>query len=388
MGLVLLQTMCAYTRDYGYGPRYGNPRYSNPVYSKYAGDNGRGKLTLEVTVPFEAKFVLQNTNPNTGVVEGETIPEDIGNSYESWKASTNPTIPTVKGSAAIVLCPAAQKNWIQNIKKGDTLQSLLKSAGNDTIVDGGFENYTVREATMEIVPLYTAVLPDQVEDWEEKAHLKSAEKIKASGGLPKAEPIKRQLRKGPSSQNQNQNDSRNPSITSGNQVVFGTVINHEDLPDDGPGGPGSSPLNPIYSALPASFNGVIPWLVTFVPNAAQTWKATRIDLTSGPMTWSGTNIDFRQHYSQTMLKPTRVGPTIAEAQYEMNKEWVIVPVSDPTITWGSYVVTVMEGYEDAVTEVIQRTTTDESGTPVTLWYASFKSTIRGTITYIVDLFLQ
>lgn len=353
--------------------------YGNAYYNKE--DN---YLSVDVTIPFEAKFTLFGTDPNTGVVDGQDIDEDnFGKVYFEWKDSTNPTIPTIKGAAGIVLNPASSPNWISEIQRNDTVKTIMAKQ-RDTIVTGTFSNYTVESAQIKLIPMYTAVLPSQMEDWSETSFREIKEKAKKKQGGIKREVVKRQVRRGGVSQ---PIDQRNPSITVGDQVIFGTIISR-NLGDDNDGqGSGSSKIDPIYPPIPETYNGVIPYYLFFISNANQTYDTTESDIMSSTTKKVLTNIDYMKGDIRTNLFPTELASTITATKNIMTRENRIVPVTDSNISWGEYIIMADPKFVDAVTQVYEKKVTDEdTGQESTVYMATSKASIRGIITYRITLY--
>lgn len=353
-----------------------------------------GDLHLSVIVPFSATFSSKTVNSATGLEEGytaTTIPQKypngdpvegtidtFGKYYNTWKKTIPSTRPNVRGTAAVILAPGNEPNWISKIGDNASLQELY-SADNEAsgiIVPSNMNQYYCNSVTITLTPYGNEVDASKVIDEMKEAYTQAENVSK----LPKHTAVKpdqrRPVRR--TAPIQQQQDERNATVTDRLSTTYGTVV--RQMVDSGPAtGDEISPM--YYISYPASYNGVIEYFLSFVENPNTIWSMNEVDLSSGPQMWTVRNVDVGRSFMVRRPKTVPLKEKAADAEnVTVDRTFKLVNVKDLTASWGAFVIMVQKPYVDAALETWEYTD-NSSGTPVQKHVLTPKGVLHGTIEY-------
>lgn len=363
-----------------------------------------GDWLLPVIMPFTATFVSSTINPSTGlapgdqddvtkyIVPGDTVAKTTWNEYYSgWKDVTSPSKPLVKGTAAVVLMPGLDENWIQNLK-GTTYKDAAGSAdtASGTFIPENVVSYYCNRASITFTPTATAVTMNDILDEAKTSYVNTVKDLPqtvASEGTHAEQVAQKQpqRRSGRSTvKGATQDDDRNANVTENGQTTYGTLVRRKV--NATAGGNGTTSIPYVLLSYPASYEGVIEYSVSYIRDPNTIWSFKDTDLMSGPEMWIVRNIDIGRTFSIDMPLAVPVKGSITEGEktvLDVSKQYT--NVNDRNMSWGAFLIKVQDPYIDAVLETYP-VTKGEGETATTSYVLSPKGVLHGYVKY--DLVLK
>lgn len=304
----------------------------------------------EVTSEYD--FVTSSENPNNWT---EISDEDIAD----IQSKRSPTIPSVAGTATIVLSPHTIPNWntFVDAKPGMNINTdaltrqqkgILDIEGN--ICPNNMGTYRVDKIGIQVVPLATDVdystLLEKNDQGENAIIFKSLEKELKKG-------IKKQIQM----QNPNQKkfsqvktasqlENRNPNTDVKSAVVYGSTITFSStsgVPD-----PDNSSVPYPISAFPWYYDGAYSEIISYIENPNIIWNMRYTDFIGGGRMNMRTNVDSIS-FTIENPKPFLVARTINTAEeYKgpSTNEWV--NVLDENVSYGAIGFAVPKAFRNVV----------------------------------------
>lgn len=329
-----------------------------------------GKYEISVEVPFSAVFNPITTNPATGLVGDGLTYDDQGTKkfsahYAEWKDKTNPTIPTARGAAAIVLCPGKESNWLP-VPKGDTLASFL-SADNTpegTIVPPQVETYVVTHVNLKLTPFANVVNVEDVMEGVKESYEKEAQRLDDATPKDQRKGARKDVRAAP------RQDDRNANVDTTQNTVFGTVVKTIENPE----GRGTNDYPFYLTTYPSSYRGIIQYYVSFIDNPNTIWSMTDVDLRSGPNMWSTRSVEMNKGFNVYNPYMVELKTSVTEGdKTSVDQTRKEVNVHNTDASWGAFVIYVEKMYQDAVFETWSSASGSQILTP--------KGVIQGVVEY-------
>lgn len=373
-----------------------DPLSSRPIY--YRGGSTRDGMRYKVveglfyyytneTISIRTGYrIVQPTGDNApGITEymsdpanWKQIPEE---DLTTLKNTRSPTLPTVAGTAAIVLSPHTIRNWsIYDMRAGlekpglnmpnfDTPQERAIAESEGIIAPERASMYRVNNISATFVPLSTQVDYSTLLDGEKEGEGMELKKMGQELVAKAVAEMTRTRRVAPPTLRtpQQRPNERNPSIDTKASVVYGSVI---DMFSSTSGGTGENVVPITY--LPASYDGIFPEIISYTENPNLIWKMTYTDFLGGNDVRIRTNVDSLR-YDLGAPKPFTVAKTINEAEEikgQYADRWV--NVADETITYGALTMTVPREFRNVVS-TLQSTTKEVDGNQVTEFTFSAKN---------------
>lgn len=348
-----------------------------------------------MTYTYVESLMYAYTNETIAWTENKSISQDPNSTapitdqfanMDSWtkienpaklRAERSPTIPSVAGTSSIVLSPHTIENW--KFDK-EVLSTITPSQRLDMGISGSVapervSEYRVRRIVVTFIPFasevdYSTLLSSK--DFGESEGLMFQRKygLEKNPNIPDtpAERSQRKdakrgitgtLRTGSSSAN-----DRNPTISTGNDIVYGCIINTFSSSgtsggDDG----GNVPGNPdvIVKYLPATYNGLFPEIISYVNNPNDIYSMDYGQFFGGGFVKIRTNIDSVS-FEFLNPKPYAVAKTIDGVQNikgPYGNDWV--NINDTTITFGALAICVPKYYLNVVGTYQVKETVGENG---------------------------
>lgn len=286
------------------------------------------------------------------------------NDLEAMYANRSPTIPSVAGTASIVLSPNTIRNWAiydsrpgsaprPGVSFGKNTEPYQRAAleADGFVTPAKATQYRVNNVSVTFVPLasevdYSNLLRNM--DGKESAGTSFVAMgkdvmLRELNKLREKEKEKKPVLPVIRSSSSTPANSRNPSVETKKSVVYGSVI--DTFSSGSPTNPDGF-VNLVY--MPSSYNGIYPEIISYNPNPNGIWSMTYTDYLGGNDVRIRTNVDPLS-MDLGPVKPVQVARNIYEADQvkgEYANRWV--SVLDETVTYGALTITVPKEFRNVV----------------------------------------
>lgn len=326
----------------------------------------RENLIMKQPVPVDGvapEITDSMYNKNAWEVVSE---EDMNTMYDT----RSPTIPSVAGTASIVLSPNTIRNWAifddratprPGVSFGKTAEPYQRAAmeADGFVTPYKASQYRVNNVSVTFVPLasevdYSNLLRNMDGKDKNGMSLVAMGKDILTRELNKRKekkPVLPVIRSSSSAVN-----GRNPSVETKKSIVYGSVI--DTFSSSAPGNPD---IIPSLVYMPSSYDGIYPEIVSYNPNPNAIWRMSYTDYLGGNDVRVRTNIDPLT-IDLGPVKPIQVARSINEADQikgEYANRWV--NIMDETVTYGALTITVPKEFRNVVATMDYETNAEGEG---------------------------